>query len=95
LPNIEQTKKPADIGMKNSLKHPQEEQRISSLRKLKILDSLPEAEFDEITLIAAQVCKTPIAMISFIDDSRQWIKSRHGMILPRKSGHAFMQRLIV
>ena len=65
--------------MKNSLKHPQEEQRISSLRKLKILDSLPEAEFDEITLIAAQVCKTPIAMISFIDDSRQWIKSRHGI----------------
>jgi predicted signal transduction protein with EAL and GGDEF domain len=52
------------------------------LRKLKlydILDSAAESEFDDIALLAAQICQTPISLISLVDTDRQWFKSRIGM----------------
>lgn len=60
-------------------KHPKEKQRIESLRMLEILDTLPEKDFDDITLIAAQICQTPMALISLIDTDRQWFKSKVGL----------------
>tara|TARA_B110001454_G_C12722892_1_gene435552 strand:+ start:9363 stop:10985 length:1623 start_codon:yes stop_codon:yes gene_type:complete len=60
-------------------KHPKEQQRLESLRMLNILDSLPEKDFDDITTIAAQICQTPIALISLVDNERQWFKSKIGM----------------
>lgn len=56
-----------------------EEGRIAALRSYDILDTLPEQEFDNITQLSARVCGTPIALISFIDDNVQWIKSRVGL----------------
>ena len=58
-----------------------EAQRLRSLREYHVLDTSPEAAFDELTLLAARICQVPIALISFVDESRQWFKSRHGMDL--------------
>jgi GAF domain-containing protein len=53
--------------------------RLQLLRSYGILDSEPEEEFDDITRAAALVCRTPIALISLVDESRQWFKSRVGV----------------
>jgi GAF domain-containing protein len=56
-----------------------EEARIAALDKYAILDTEPEQSFDDLTLLASFVCKTPIAMISLVDEDRQWFKSRVGV----------------
>jgi GAF domain-containing protein len=60
-------------------KPPNEEARIAALEKYAILDSDPEQSFDDLTLLASFVCKTPIALISLVDEDRQWFKSRVGI----------------
>jgi GAF domain-containing protein len=56
-----------------------EEARIAALDKYAILDTDPEQSFDDLTLLASFVCKTPIALISLVDEDRQWFKSRIGI----------------
>ncbi len=53
--------------------------RLKALRKYRILDTDPEQAFDDLTLLASQVCGTPIALISLVDENRQWFKSRVGL----------------
>jgi hypothetical protein len=53
--------------------------RISALRDLQVLDTAPEQMFDDIATLAAQVCGTPIALISLVDEHRQWFKARVGL----------------
>ena len=65
--------------MKFAPLHPNEKERQAALKRLKLLDTLPEKEFDDLTLIASQICNTPIAIISLVDDSRQWFKSITGL----------------
>jgi adenylate cyclase len=52
--------------------------RLDALGNYAILDTLPEAGFDEITELAAQICGCPAALVSFVDASRQWIKAKYG-----------------
>jgi signal transduction histidine kinase/FixJ family two-component response regulator len=63
-----------------SAQHPDnEEERIKKLYELDILDTLEEQAYDDLTLLAAQICNVPIALISLIDRDRQFLKSHHGL----------------
>jgi anti-sigma regulatory factor (Ser/Thr protein kinase) len=53
--------------------------RLAALRRYRILNTEPEQAFDDLTLLASQICGTPIALITLLDEERQWFKSRLGM----------------
>lgn len=56
-----------------------ERQRLKALHDLKILDTPPEERFDRVTRLARQVFDIPIALVSLVDEGRQWFKSRQGL----------------
>jgi GAF domain-containing protein len=53
--------------------------RVAALHNYAILDTEPEQAFDDLVLLASFLCKTPIALISLVDEDRQWFKSRVGV----------------
>jgi signal transduction histidine kinase len=56
-----------------------EEDRLAALKSYNILDTGEEEDFDELTTLASAVCQTPIALITLLDDKRQWFKSHPGV----------------
>src|SRR4051812_30764881 len=56
-----------------------EPRRLMALRRYHLLDTPPEPVFDHITRLAAAVLGMPISLVSLIDETRQWFKSRHGL----------------
>ncbi len=56
-----------------------EENRLSALRQYNILDTLTEKDYENITYLASVICDVPIALISFVDENRQWFKSHLGL----------------
>ncbi|HEX2713774.1 MAG TPA: GAF domain-containing protein, partial [Candidatus Acidoferrales bacterium] len=62
--------------------------RLAALQKYAILDTDPEQSFDDLTLLASYICKTPIALISLVDEKRQWFKSKIGLTVSQTSREA-------
>ena len=56
-----------------------EPRRLAALRAYHILDTAGEQAYDDITTLAAYICNVPIAMISLVDETRQWFKSKVGL----------------
>jgi len=53
--------------------------RLQALQKLEILNTNPEIEFDRIVEFASELANTSMALISLVDEDRQWFKARVGM----------------
>ena len=56
-----------------------EPERIEELKEFNILDTEEEKAFDEIVELASYICGTPISLISFVDEKRQWFKAQKGL----------------
>ncbi|MGB9069051.1 MAG: GAF domain-containing protein [Candidatus Acidiferrales bacterium] len=75
-----------------------EARRIETLRHYDILDTAPEQALDDLTALAAQICGAPIALISLVDEHRQWFKARVGLEMTETArevsfcGHAVHHR---
>ena len=77
-----------------------EKERVQELLSYDVLDTDEEQLFNELTLLASQICDTPIALISLVDPNRQWFKSRIGLDVCETSremafcSHAILQKQI-
>jgi len=58
---------------------PNEEERLAELNGLNLLDTLTEADFDQVTERLTKLFKVPIALLTLIDKDRQWFKSQTGL----------------
>lgn len=62
-----------------------ERQRIKVLWQYDVLDTAPEAAFDELADLARLICGAPVALISLVDENRQWFKSKLGTTVKETS----------
>lgn len=76
---------------------PTDKKRLKVLWQYEVLDTVPEEVFDDLTELAARICEAPIALITLVDEKRQWFKSRVGITVKETSrdisfcGHAICQ----
>jgi GAF domain-containing protein len=74
--------------VKELMNHPiakNEKKRLRVLWQYEILDSVPEEVFDDLTELAARICEAPIALITLVDEDRQWFKSKVGVTVKETS----------
>lgn len=62
-----------------------EKKRLRVLWQYDILDTVPEEVFDDLTELAARICEAPIALITLVDEDRQWFKSKVGVTVNETS----------
>jgi GAF domain-containing protein len=62
-----------------------DKQRLHVLWQYDVLDTMPEEVFDDLTELAARICEAPIALITLVDEDRQWFKSKVGVTLTETS----------
>lgn len=69
--------------------------RLAELERYRILDTLPERAYDDIVKLAAAICDAPIALVSLVDEKRQWFKARVGIDAEQTAKeHAFCAHAI-
>jgi hypothetical protein len=75
-----------------------EVERLAALHALDVLDTAPEADFDDVVALASEICGAPISLVSLVDRHRQWFKAKIGMDLAETErdvafcAHAIMGR---
>jgi len=62
-----------------------DKKRLKVLWQYDVLDTVPEEVFDDLTELAARICEAPIALITLVDEKRQWFKSRVGITVKETS----------
>jgi len=62
-----------------------EKKRLKVLWQYDVLDTVPEEVFDDLTELAARICEAPVALISLVDENRQWFKSKVGLTVNETS----------
>jgi hypothetical protein len=62
-----------------------ESKRLKVLWQYEVLDTVPEEVFDDLTELAARICEAPIALISLVDEKRQWFKAKVGVTISETS----------
>jgi len=62
-----------------------EKQRLKVLWQYSVLDTMPEEIFDDLTELAARICEAPVAMITLVDEDRQWFKAKVGVSINETS----------
>ncbi len=62
-----------------------EARRLKILWQYDVLDTVPEEIFDDLTELAARICEAPIALISLVDEKRQWFKAKVGVTIKETS----------
>lgn len=68
-----------DLLQTNDERSESERRRVETLREYHLLDTGAEPAFDRVTKLVADLFDAPIALISLVDDCRQWFKSAHGL----------------
>ncbi len=85
--NVERPRIPAD-----------EQERLFELKSAAILDTLAEERFDRVTRMARRLFDVPIALVSLVDENRQWFKSCDGLDVSETSrdisfcGHVILEK---
>ncbi|CAM8653887.1 GGDEF domain [Comamonadaceae bacterium] len=73
-----------------------EKLRLEDLRSFNVLDSASEQAYDDVVRLASYICDTPIALISLVDEDRQWFKARLGLnAMETPRGQAFCAHAIL
>jgi len=62
-----------------------EKKRLKVLWQYDVLDTMPEEVFDDLTELAAKICEAPIALITLVDENRQWFKAKVGVTINETS----------
>lgn len=82
--------------MDRNLMPSDESQRIQALQSYGILDTPYENDFDDLTELASVICQTPVALISLVDENRQWFKSNKGLeVRETDRAHSFCAHAIL
>ncbi|MEV7621726.1 ATP-binding protein [Actinoplanes sp. NPDC089786] len=55
--------------------------RLAALHDAQVLDTAPEEDFDDIALLASEICGTPAGLVSLVDTDRQWFKAKIGLTI--------------
>lgn len=90
--------RPEDLKTMKAPVPANEKRRLKVLWQYEILDTVPEEIFDDLTDLAARICGAPMAMISLVDEDRQWFKSKVGLTQNETAreisfcAHAILQR---
>lgn len=62
-----------------------EKKRLEVLWQYDVLDTIPEQVFNDLADLAANICEAPVALITLVDDKRQWFKAKSGISVSETS----------